>query len=875
MIGQTVSHYKILEKLGGGGMGVVYRAEDTKLKRTVALKFLPPDLTRDEEAKRRFIHEAQAASALDHNNICNIHEIGETDDGQMFIAMACYEGETLKSRIAKGPLRIEEATDISVQIAQGLAEAHQHGIVHRDVKPANVLITKSGVVKIVDFGLAKLSGASKLTRTGSTLGTVAYMSPEQLQDADVDARADIFSLGVVLYEMLTGKTPFRGDHEAALMYSIINEQPAPLQQHIADVPSELIHIVGRALEKSPADRYKAMDDLLIDLKRLRRETSKVSMPTFKQITRSGFTAKHFILVVTSVLIMAALVIVFILPSSRKMPRLNPDAKLYSVPLPVSDVSYCALSPDGNWIAFGGPDERGKWDVYFMNSSGGEVRRVTHDSTDDGDVRVISRDGSSILFHCWRAGNSVVTVAPTLGGSSEVVCAGSSPRLAAGGERLFYLKGWVGARSESGEYELWSSQLDGTDNHFVFRDPGFAEAMQGQTTISYSPSPDGSAIAWIKTNRDFSQSIITIDLVTLEETQLSFGRGIMDEVFWTQNDFIIYSQYTRSSGNFDLWMGAPEDGEPLQLTRSSTADEIYGVLSEDGKRLLYRQVQYSGNVQVMNLETGGKTPVTSDDRNRSGVCVSPDNRFVAYTLVPSYLNLHAHWGIQVVDRKGELSPKNLVGQEKIGWSGKAWSPDGDWIAYTRVPDSVGGKYKICIVSPFGPGRSRVVAEAELGHRDDAYLWWPDERTLSWFAGGKTWVSSIENPNPQQFYQDSTRAYLIQDKKYLLFGDYRAGRQGWWIDSAPSSTKRGDGTAKRILEPVDVAIAPSGQFMLTLVSGELFKVSLPDGKRERLPCRIDGDRLWWTVRLSQDGKSLVLVESVSNSKLILWENPFIWE
>ena len=191
--------YKILEELGEGGMGIVYKAKDTKLDRTVALKFLPPELTRDEEAKERFIQEAKAASALDHPNICTIYEIDETKDNRMFISMACYEGESLREKIDKGLVKIEEATDIAAQIAQGLDKAHKKGIIHRDIKPANIMITEDGVVKIVDFGLAKLAGQVKLTRTGTTLGTVAYMSPEQAQGEAVDHRTDIWSLGVVLY----------------------------------------------------------------------------------------------------------------------------------------------------------------------------------------------------------------------------------------------------------------------------------------------------------------------------------------------------------------------------------------------------------------------------------------------------------------------------------------------------------------------------------------------------------------------------------------------------------------------------------------------------------------------------------------------------
>jgi len=285
MIGQVISHYRILEKLGGGGMGVVYKAEDTKLKRTVALKFLPPDLTRDSEAKERFVHEAQAASALDHNNICTIHEIGETDDGQMFIVMASYEGETLKSRISNCQLRIEEAVDIAVQIAQGLQKAHEKGIVHRDIKPANMIITKDGVVKILDFGVAKLAGRANLTKTGSTIGTAAYMSPEQARGVEVDRRTDIWSLGVVLYEMVTGRQPFKSEYEQAVVYSILSEVPEPVTRVRSDAPPALESIVTKALLKDQGGRYQAVTEMLNDLKslgeQLKTDTSKRQSPIEK------------------------------------------------------------------------------------------------------------------------------------------------------------------------------------------------------------------------------------------------------------------------------------------------------------------------------------------------------------------------------------------------------------------------------------------------------------------------------------------------------------------------------------------------------------------------------------------------------------------
>jgi eukaryotic-like serine/threonine-protein kinase len=256
--------YKIVEELGHGGMGVVYKAEDIKLKRFVALKFLPPHLMDSPELKERFIVEAQAAAALNHPNICTIFEVGE-DEARPYIAMEFVDGETLKDKLRQGPLKAEEALKIAGQVAAGLGEAHHKGIIHRDVKSANIMVTAKGQAKVMDFGLAKLRGGSSLTKSQTTIGTVAYMSPEQARGQDLDQRTDIWSLGVVLYEMLSGKLPFRGDHDQAVIHQIVHAEVSPIKKARPDVPPGVEEIVGQALAKRPGDRYQSMEDLGTDL----------------------------------------------------------------------------------------------------------------------------------------------------------------------------------------------------------------------------------------------------------------------------------------------------------------------------------------------------------------------------------------------------------------------------------------------------------------------------------------------------------------------------------------------------------------------------------------------------------------------------------
>jgi eukaryotic-like serine/threonine-protein kinase len=617
MIGQTISHYKITSKLGEGGMGVVYKAEDTNLDRTVALKFLAAHLLDSEEHKQRFLREAKAAASLDHPNICMVLEVGEADS-RVFLAMSYVDGREVRAKIKERPLKLDEALDIAIQAAEGLRAAHQKGIVHRDIKSSNLMLTSAGQVKIMDFGLAQLTGGTRFTKTDTILGTPAYMSPEQAQGLATDRRSDIWSLGIVLYEMVTGRLPFEGEREQAVVYSIISEPHEPMTAIRVGVPVELDRIVAKALAKNPAERYQHLDDLLVDLRAITVQLESGKFPARQTVAATPRRRVYAWAGAATVGLLALLLTAASFwkgapPTSAEWERITdfPDS-----------ATSPAVSPDGRMVTFirGGSTFTGKGEIYVKMLPDGQPVQLTN----DGLIKmspVFSPDGSRIAYTVVENSSAWNTwIVPVLGGEPRRWLPNASGLVWIDKRRVLFSEIKTG---------IHMALVTATESRGEARDLYVPSLERGMAHRSYL-SPDGKSVLLVEME---NQGFVPCRVVPFDGS--SAGRrvgpsGPCTSAAWSADGDEMYFA-SNSGGSFHIWRQSFPDGPPEQITSGPTQEE--GVaLAPDGRSLLTsvgmaqssvwirdqrgeRQVSFEGNALLVEPLTSSLPHAFSPDGQR--------------------------------------------------------------------------------------------------------------------------------------------------------------------------------------------------------------------------------------------------------------------
>ena len=624
LTGKIISRYKIIQPIGSGGMGVLYLAEDLELNRKAVLKFLPPDMMNDPETNLRFKREAQATGSLSHPNIVTIYAVG-VHENKTFIAMEYIEGKTLRELINSDELTIERITDISVQICEGLNEAHSKGITHRDIKPENILIDGKGKVKIVDFGLAKIKNVSRgITRQDTTVGTLKYMSPEQIRNQSVDHRSDIWSFGVILYEMITGKYPFKGEHDASLFYSIINQSPEPLARYKSDISEGFQRIIDKSLDKDPETRYQHIDEVLSDLRREKKESGEHRID--KRKVKKSTRRIPIIISAVALLVLCTSLIIYLLtnPTKKVSPpkhtQLTFDGNIYFYEDGLLwDMSQ--ISPDGQFTAYVAGDGSGK-SIYVRDNSGEQSVEIIKGLKGVPTLRW-SPDGNKIFFTATFNNSSFSSyIIPRLGGKAQPL--------------------------KTIQYGCWS--------------------------------PDGNLIAGL------SHSYRNINLIKIETDEVvktiepkgSFAP--MDDIDWSPiGDKILFLVQDDSSGNDQIWT-IRSDGTQQQKILDEPGSIFCPRWSHDGKHIYYLKENESTRdlmkIEVSTMEADNESQIVQAGIQGYGFSLTRDSKKLCYTKNNDFSNL---WSFTYNERKKSFESKKLTdGTSKFGYP--VISSDGEQIVF---------------------------------------------------------------------------------------------------------------------------------------------------------------------------------------------------